>query len=187
MGLEIELRHRLLAAVHEVQSLPYLWPCPPDADSARRAGASSCASKHALLAEELSRIGIESRPLLVTGPLVPDILRDDQEFAAGIQLLEVHECLTVLTPWAGPLRVDVSWDPALIERGLPGTLPWDGLSDMAVAVGEGGPGWSVPRSRLREAKEALRERLYTAGQQETRDETLRKLVARFKSWRRASN
>ena len=147
----------------------------------------SCASKHALLAEELSRIGIESRPLLVTGPLVPDILRDDQEFAAGIQLLEVHECHTVLTPWAGPLRVDVSWDPALIERGLPGTLPWDGLSDMAVAVGEGGPGWSVPRSRLREAKEALRERLYTAGQQETRDETLRKLVARFKSWRRASN
>ena len=128
-------------------------------------------------------MGIESRPLLVTGPLVPVMLLDDPEFAPGIELTEVHECLTLMTPWAGPLRVDVTWDAPLVERGLPGTLSWDGQSDMRLAVGEGGPGWSVLRSQLRQAKEALRARLYAPGQREVRDETLRRLAARFESWR----
>jgi hypothetical protein len=106
---------------------------------------------------------------------------------AGIGLVEVHECLTVMTPWAGPLRVDVTWDPPLIEHGLSGTLRWDCRSDMTLAVGDGGPGWSVSRSRLREAKEALRARLYGPGQREVRDETLRRLAARFEAWRRGED
>lgn len=183
MTAEKELRRRLIDAVAKIQSLPFVWPCQPDAPTARRLGAGSCASKHALLAEELSSIGIESTPLLVVGPLVPGILSADAEFAAGRDLLEVHECLTALTTWAGPLRADVTWDPALIERGLPGTRPWDGLSDMALAIGDSGPGWSVPRSRLREAKEALRARLYAGGEREVRHETLSRIVARFSSWR----
>jgi len=170
-----------------VQALPYVWPCPPDAESARRTGAGSCASKHALLADELASLGIYSSPLLLTGPLVPAMLSNDPEFTAGIGLVEVHECLTVMTPWAGPLRVDVTSDPPLIEHGLSGTLRWDCRSDMTLAVGDGGPGWSVSRSWLREAKEALRARLYGPGQREVRDETLRRLAARFEAWRRGED
>lgn len=95
--------------------------------------AGSCASKHALLAEELAAIGLQSLPLLVVGSLVPKMLKTDPELAPGAHLSEVHECLTVLTPWAGPLRVDVTWDPLLVRHGLPGTLDWDGRTDMLLA------------------------------------------------------
>ncbi|MGH8629361.1 MAG: hypothetical protein ACREU7_01165, partial [Burkholderiales bacterium] len=169
--------------VHEIQSLPYVWPCPADAANARTNRAGSCASKHALLAEELEAVGIAGSPLLVTGPLVPAMLSDEPDFAAGRHLIEVHECLAVLTPWAGPLRVDVTWDRRLIAHGLPGTLDWDGHSDMAVAVGETGAGWSVRREHLREAKEALRARLYGPGEREIRDEILALLAERFARWR----
>ena len=90
--------------VHEVQALPYVWPSPPDAESARKRGVGSCASKHALLAAELEAIGVRSRPVFVVGPLVPKLLATDPEIAPGAHLSEVHECLTVLTPWAGPLE-----------------------------------------------------------------------------------
>jgi hypothetical protein len=169
--------------VRRIQALPYAWPSQPDADSARVTGSGSCASKHALLAEDLLAAGIESLPLLVVGPLVPRVLAEDPEIEPGRLLPEVHECLTVLTPWAGPLRVDVTWDPPLIERGLPGTLNWDGHSDMSLAVGEGGPCWSVPRDSLREAKEALRLRLYREGERELRDRTLAAMTRRFEEWR----
>jgi hypothetical protein len=169
--------------VRRIQAMPYVWPSPPDAESARTSGIGTCASKHALLAEELLAVGIESLPLLVVGPLVPRILADDPEIEPGHLLPEVHECLTVLTPWAGPLRVDVTWDPPLIARGLPGTLDWDGHSDMSLAVGEGGPCWSVPRDGLREAKEALRSRLYRGNEREIRDRTLAAMARRFEEWR----
>lgn len=166
-----------------MQAIPYFWPSPPDAASLRASGVGTCASKHALLAEELLSAGIESLPLLVVGPLVPRVLADDPEIAPGGLLPEVHECLTVLTPWAGPVRVDVTWDPSLIARGLPGTLEWDGHTDMLLAVGEGGPCWSVPRDGLRQAKEALRSRLYREGERELRDRTLAAMVKRFEGWR----
>jgi hypothetical protein len=140
---------------------------------------SSCASKHALLAEELAPIGLQSLPLLVVGSLVPQMLKTDPELAPGAHLAEVHECLTLLTPWSGPLRVDVTWDPVLIRHGLPGTLDWDGRTDMLIAVGEGGPCWSVPREGLREAKEALRSRLYRPGERELRDLVLAAMARRF--------
>ena len=114
---------------------------------------------------------------------MPEALQEDPEIAPGAHLLEVHECLTVLTPWTGPLRVDVTWDPLLIQRGLPGTLDWDGQSDMLVAVGENQPSWSVPREGLREAKEALRARLYRAGERRVRDKVLAAMAARFAEWR----
>jgi hypothetical protein len=177
------LKTQAIGLVREVQALPYVWPAAPDADSARRLKAGSCASKHALLAEELAAIGLECRPLFVVGKLVPDMLVDDKEMAPGAGLPEVHECLTVMTPWAGPLLVDITWDPPLIDRGLPGTLDWDGESDMLVAVGGAGPGWAVPRGGLREAKEALRRRLYGAGERELRDRTLAALARRFAGWR----
>jgi hypothetical protein len=146
-------------------------------------GGGSCASKHALLAAELDGLGLSSTPIFVVGPLVPAILLDDPEIAAGEHLAEVHECLTVLAPWAGPLRVDVTWDPVLVWNGLPGTLDWNGQTDMLLAVGEGGPCWAVPRPGLREAKEALRRRLYGPGEREVRDRVLNLMVARFQEWR----
>jgi len=60
--------------------------------------------------------------MFAAGPLVPGILADDPAIAPGSQLPEGHEFLTVLLPWAGPVRVDVTWDPPLVNRGLPGTI-----------------------------------------------------------------
>ena len=164
--------------------MPYVWPAPPDAASCRRNGAGSCASKHALLAEELRAAGIESAPMFALGTLVPSALADDPEIAPGKDLQEVHELLTVQTTWAGPLRVDVTWDPPLIAQGLPGTLDWDGAGDMLVAVGEGAPCWVAPREALRGAKEALRRRLYRKGEREVRDRVLAAMARRFEEWRR---
>lgn len=173
-----------VAAAEAVRRLPYAWPSPPDADAAERLGAGSCASKHALLARRLDAMGVPSLPLLAVGPLVPDALAGDSEVADGVGLLEVHECLTVLTPWAGPCRVDVTWDPPLVARGLPGG-PWDGAGDTPLAVGETGPGWAVPREGLRAAKEGLRARLYGPGQREVRDRVLAVLSRRLAAWRAA--
>lgn len=93
------LRSQTVALVREVQALPYAWPAPPDAGSARRMRAGSCASKHALLAEDLAAIGVESQPLFVVGKLVPEMLAGDAEMAPAAHLPEAHECLTVITPW----------------------------------------------------------------------------------------
>ena len=174
----------LISEARRVQAMPYTWPTPPDAESARKTNTGSCASKHALLAEGLEGIGLHSVPLLVVGRLVPLNLRTDPKFAEGANVYEVHECLTAMTPWSGPLRVDITWDPTLVQLGgLPGTLDWDGQSDMLLAVGEGGPCWSVPRDGLRQAKEALRARIYAPGQRELRDRILAELVNHFEEIR----
>jgi hypothetical protein len=177
------LRAALRDAVRAVQALPFVWPGGPDAATARRLRAGTCASKHALLGELLAAIALPARPLLLVGPLVPAAVADDAELARGRALPEVHECLSVLTPWAGPVRVDVTIDPPLAARGLPATLDWDGASDMALAVEATGPGWSVPRAQLRAAKEALRRRLYYGGQRVERDAILRRLSALYATWR----
>src|SRR3972149_100161 len=44
---------------------PYVWRCPPDVESARRAGAGSGVSEHALLVKELRELGIECLSLLL--------------------------------------------------------------------------------------------------------------------------
>jgi hypothetical protein len=180
-----EIRRRLIEVAKSVQALPYVWPAPPTAGYARERREGSCASKHALLAEELETAGIDSAPLLVVGPLVPPMLAGEAEFTAAAALAEVHECLTVVTPWAGPLRVDVTWDPPLIERGLPGTLDWDGAADMPYAIGEAWETYAVNRGRLREMKEALRSRLYGPGERDVRDAALAAMVRRFAEWRSA--
>jgi len=128
-------------------------------------------------------LGVPCEPLLVTALLVPPPLADEGRFSEGTRLLEVHECLTALTPWAGPLLIDVTWDPALLARGLPGTFPWDGTSDMRVAVLATGPGWAVPLPKLRAAKESLRSRLYGPGDRAARERVLAKLATLFASWR----
>jgi hypothetical protein len=180
-----DLRQRVVALVHEVQEVPYVWPGPPDAASVRQHGMGTCASKHAVLAEELLSLGIASVPLLVIGPLVPEVLRGEEDCRLGLSLVEVHECLTILLPWAGPVHVDVTWDPALAEHGPPITRPWDGSSDMRLALAANGPGWAVERSHLRIAKEALRARLYGPGERELRDRTLRAISSHFAMWRAA--
>ncbi|HEY8768584.1 MAG TPA: hypothetical protein VIP09_15205 [Dehalococcoidia bacterium] len=97
-------------------------PTPPDAASARAAGEGSCASKHALLAEELAAIGRQSLPLLVVGSLVPTMLKTDPELAPGTHLSEVHECLTVLpsrqTAAVGEARPEASEPTAYASRKL---------------------------------------------------------------------
>lgn len=178
------VERRLVDVVHRLASLPYVWPCPPDAGSARASGSGSCASKHALLGEELAAIGISSRPLFVAGALVPPALADDPEISAGVGLVEVHECLTVSVPGVGPCLVDVTWDPALLDAGLPGTPVWDGASDMEVAVGSPAAWWAPDPGRLREEKEALRARLYGPSDREVRDRVLAAMASRFEEWRR---
>lgn len=72
---------------------------------------------------------------------------------------------------------------ALEAYGLPVTLNWDGSSDMVTAIDAMGPGWSVSRSGLRDAKEALRTRLYAPGERARRDRVLAALAAQFSAWR----
>jgi hypothetical protein len=133
-----------------VQAMPYAWPAPPDAASTRAAGRGSCAGKHAVLAEDLAARGLVSLPLLLVGPLAPPLWPDLAREADG--LLEVHECLTVLTPWAGPLIVDVTWQPDAVRAGLPGIADWDGRTDTPTAIPAVGPGYAVPRDGLRACK-----------------------------------
>jgi len=59
-----------------------------------------------------------TRSRCVVGALSPPLWPDLVEAAAG--LLEVHECLTVLTSWAGPLTVDVTWHPQAVAAGCQG-------------------------------------------------------------------
>lgn len=162
----------IAALVTEVQVLPYRWPLPPTADSARAERAGPCASKHALLTEELASIGIASRPLLCIGPLVPPGFRDHRDLVDGADLLEVHELLTVDVPGIGPCRVDITWDPPLIHAGLPGTLDWDGTCDMVPAVGAVHDWYAPNPEDLLEAKESLRRRIYDGDQRQRRDRSL---------------
>ena len=179
----MDLRQHVIARVHDVQAIPYVWPGPPEAASVRERGTGTCASKHALLAEELLALGVVSLPLLVVGPLMPDVLRNEEDCIPGRMLREIHECLTVLSPWAGPLRVDVTWDPVLMTKGLNATRDWDALGDMYLAIEPDSPGWAVDRSHLRVAKEALRNRIYAPGERELRDRTLRAMSDHFTRWR----
>ncbi len=165
----------LVAVTHSVQILPYEWPGEPDAQSTRRRGAGTCAGKHALLADELAHLGIASHVTFMVGPLVPT-LWPDLAATAG-HLLEVHECLTVETPWSGPILLDVTWHPAAINAGLPGTVDWDGESDMVPAV-EPLTVYALGRENAREQKELLRRRLYTPGDRALRDRTLAEIAHR---------
>src|SRR5690606_21787269 len=61
------LRDRVVGEVEQVRAIPYLFPGPADATSVLRDGYGTCASKHALLAERLALLGVESAPLLVVG------------------------------------------------------------------------------------------------------------------------
>lgn len=175
---------RVVALTAQVQALPYRWPSPPTADRARMDGCGSCASKHALLAEELDAVGVHSRPMLCIGPLVPAVLANESEFADGADLLEVHELLTVDLPDIGPCRIDITWDPPLLRAGLPGTLDWDGTGDMTPAVGAVHDWYAPDPHHLRAAKEALRRRLYDERDRVRRDRTLAAISAAFDVLRR---
>lgn len=176
----------IAAVVARVQALPYRWPSSPTAASARADGCGSCASKHALLAEELAAVGVASRPLFCVGPLVPDVLAERADLVDATDLIEVHELLTVDIPDLGPCRVDVTWDPPLIRVGLPGTVDWDGRSDMTPAVGAVHNWWAPDGATLRVAKEALRSRLYSRDQRARRDRALAAMSAAFDAMRSAS-
>lgn len=158
-----------------VQQYRYVWPAGSDAESTRRNRAGTCAGKHAALTEDLAAYGLIANPMFVVGPLVPELWLDLQERAG--HLLEVHECLSVETPWAGPLIVDVTWHPEAITVGLPGTLDWDGESDMAIAV-QPLQSYAVSRPRLRAQKEALRARLYSPDDRALRDATMTEIAQR---------
>ena len=54
---------------------------------------------------------------------------------------------------------------------------------MVTAIEATGPGWSVPRRGLRDAKEALRARLYKPGERAQRDQILAALAAQFTAWK----
>ena len=180
---ETDTRARARRLSEEGRALPNRCPAPPDAAAAARDGYGTCASKHALLAERLRAIGIESAHLFVVGPLVPPSLCHLEELRDAAGLLEVHECLTVFTPWAGPLLVDVTWDPPLLANGLQGVAPWDGASDMPYAIVTDGRAWAAPQQSLRAAKEAIRARLYTSDQRAIRDRALAALSTLFGTWR----
>jgi len=165
----------LIRAVADVQEIPYSWPSPPTAASVRETGGGTCAGKHALLREQLESLGLVASRLMIVGPLVPDLWPDLQ--AEDGDLLEVHECLTVETDWAGPLMVDVTWHPAAVRAGLAGTVDWDGMSDMRCAV-EPAAAYAVADTAFRTQKEFLRARLYSPEKRARRDNVLAEIADR---------
>jgi hypothetical protein len=168
---------QFVAVAREVQGLPYVWPGSPEASAAREQGFGTCASKHALLAEELEKLRLRSLPLLVIGPLAPKIWPDLCHEAAG--LVEVHECLTVLTPWSGPLLVDVTWPAAAVEAGLPGLdRDWDGLRDGGCAIEPIQAAFAVERRDIRTWKLALRHRRTSPADFTRRESVLSEIAAR---------
>ncbi len=177
---------RIVRLVEQVQALPYQWPSPRSAASARAERRGSCASKHALLAEELAAEGIHSRPLLCIGPLVPAVLADRTDLTDDSDLPEIHELLTVDIPDVGPCRVDITWDPPLLEAGLPGTLHWDGTSDMTPAVGVAHDWYAPDPNRVADAKELLRRRRYHGDQRARRARTLASMSSTFETLRRGT-
>jgi hypothetical protein len=172
---ETSAREALVESVRRVQKMPYTWPAPAEAAWTRAAGRGTCAGKHALLAEDLLALGIRSRPLLMVGPLVPDVWPDLMAEAKDLQ--EVHECLSVETDWVGPLLVDVTWHPAAVRGGLSGTLDWSGDRDMQPALPPVAC-YAVSRNQLRAQKEKLRDRLYTPAERVRRDALLSELAHR---------
>lgn len=172
---DADLRAGLIAIVRDVQSIPYSWPGPPTAEAVERDGSGTCAGKHALARIRIRSLGLTANRLMVTGPLAPRVWPDLHD-AAG-DLLEVHECLSVETPWAGPLLVDVTWPPAAIRAGLPGTTGWDGGGDMVCAV-DPVAAYAVADEAFRSQKELLRSRLYTADDRRRRDRVLAEIAAR---------
>jgi hypothetical protein len=172
---EAATRQALVECVRRVQSMPYTWPAPPDAAWTRAEGRGTCAGKHALLAEGLAGLGFRCSPLLMVGPLVPDLWPD--LVAEAQDLREVRECLSVETEWMGPLLVDVTWHPAAIRGGLSGTLDWSGDRDIRPALSPEAC-YAVSRSQLRTQKEKLRDRLYTAAERTRRHPLLGELARR---------
>ena len=172
------LRAALVVAVRTVQEMIYAWPALPDAPTTRTAGVGTCAGKHAVLREDLELLGLPTQRLMVVGPLVPPLWPDLVDRAGG--LLEVHECVTVATSWAGPVLLDVTWHPAAIQAGLAGTLHWNGTSDMACAVTPLAS-YAVADEQFREQKEMLRTRLYSPAQRTVRDEVLAEMASRAAS------
>ena len=166
---EVRAQAALVGAVEQVQSLPYTWPADPDARSTRAHGRGTCAGKHAVLREDLQHLGFSVQRLMVVGPLIPALWPDLHQRAAG--LLEVHECLTVQTAWAGPLLLDVTWHPAAVRAGLAGSVPWTGESDMICAVPIQAS-YAVDDADFRQQKELLRHRLYNEQQRAVRNEML---------------
>ena len=57
------------------------------------------------------------------------------------------------------------------------------LNALRMLFAPDGPGWSVPRSQLRAAKEGLRRRLYHPGERRQRDVILRRLSDLYARWR----
>ena len=171
----MDLKSELCTAAQEIQNVPFAWPADPTAEYVRRHRRGTCAGKHALLREWLEWIGFMVSRLMVIGPLAPTIWPDLEAESEGI--LEVHECLTVETEWAGPLTVDVTWHSAAIRAGLPGTLDWDATSDMVCAV-EPLRSYAVSDSRFRDQKERLRSRIYSAEDRDVRDRVLSQIATR---------
>lgn len=81
------------------------------------------------------------------------------------------------TGWAAPLLVDVTWHPAAIRGGLPGTLDWSGERDMQPALSPVAC-WAVSRGAVRVQEEKLRDRLYTPAERERRDALLHEIARR---------
>ena len=82
-----------------------------------------------------------------------------------------------MSPWCGPLVADVTWPPAAVAAGLPGTVDWTGTSDMVIAIPVAQV-YAPPPDQLRIAKQAIRQRLYTHAQRRLRDLVLAEIAAR---------
>ena len=129
-----EARAEIVALVERVRALPYGRPSERSVDGMWREGRGTCSTKHAWLFAELRARFPETAPALVHRVYRVDRARAVALFGEAAArvvpdggLIDVHRYLTIAV---GDARV-------IIDATFPGARPWDGVSSMALACGDG--------------------------------------------------
>ena len=156
-----DIRARVVALVHEVQGIPYAWPGEPTASAVKALGRGTCASKHALLAEELDALGVRSLHRQHRGlrpprsrPRLPQL---QAPHARSARDAYPRGCCRSSTPSARPSRTPAR-PTAPSSSGRPPRrqdAPWPNRSPPAASVSGTGP-WTPPSSRTSCAPPARR-------------------------------
>ncbi|MFC7375748.1 MULTISPECIES: transglutaminase domain-containing protein [unclassified Brachybacterium] len=130
---------RLVELYESVRGLPYDTVAAFDAAGLRAQGRGNCVAKAALLAEELSNVGMQCRMVCweYELPVLVDVQRELRFFSDIHTAVEVH----VDDRWA---LVDATHDPALASLGLT-VGSWDGASATEPAYRPVGP--VIPHDR----------------------------------------
>ena len=125
----------LIALVEWVRALPYGRPSDGTVAGMLREGRGTCSTKHLYLAEVLARSFPATAPQIIHRVYRVDRADAARRFGADVAavvpqagLIDVHRYLRIVV---GGRRI-------VVDVTFPGAPPWDGVSSMPLACGEGG-------------------------------------------------